>query len=58
MGRSQRKSTEVISQRQLRKMTMIIADRWSDTYEIVSNRHLDKEGFTQRLDFWLKQISF
>lgn len=57
MSKSQNKSTEVISQRQLRKMTMILADRWTETYEIVETRNSQRSDFQQRYDFWLNQIS-
>ncbi|MEL6929683.1 MAG: hypothetical protein AAFO95_13725 [Cyanobacteria bacterium J06600_6] len=54
MSRSQHKSTEIISLRQLRKMTMILADRWSNICGMIESRNLERHDFQQRLDFWLK----
>ncbi|MEM8718559.1 MAG: hypothetical protein AAGE84_04525 [Cyanobacteria bacterium P01_G01_bin.39] len=58
MSQSKRKSTKaIISERQLRKMTMILSDRWLETQKIVQIRNSVAKNPQRHRNLWIEQIS-
>lgn len=57
MSKLQHQSRAVISERQMRKMIMIMADHWTETVKIVETRNSAALESRQRNNFWIEQIS-